>query len=120
MVDTSGPAEWSASYAQYLLRAAQQSARTLDLHYLVLRRVASGDLTPLAVNGVLTDFVERRGRDYADRVAGLGSRLMEGLVQAAAGASEPPPRYTPEDPAAWSRALAEYVSRVMQRPAPAT
>ena len=57
--------EWSAAQTDYILRAAKQSARALDLYYNVLQRVALGTLTPAAIRDTLTRFSESYGPAYA-------------------------------------------------------
>jgi hypothetical protein len=81
MIDPSGPAEWSASYAQYLLRAAQQTARTHGLYYLVLQRVSRGELSPVMLREALTTFSEQRGREYSDRLTQLSGQFFAGLAE---------------------------------------
>jgi hypothetical protein len=80
MIDPSGPAEWSASYAQYLLRTAQQTARTHGLYYLLLQRVSRGELSPATLRDALSAFSGRRGREYGDRFTQLSTRFFDGLA----------------------------------------
>ncbi|HZM97343.1 MAG TPA: hypothetical protein VFB92_28180 [Vicinamibacterales bacterium] len=110
MIDSSGSAEWSASYAQYYLRAAQQSARTQGLYYLVLQRVSRGELSPTTMRDALSAFSEQRGRSYGDRLNELSARFLAGLVQIATGATQPPPAYDALDPYSWFRRLTEYAA----------
>ena len=80
MIDPSGPAEWSASYAQYLLRTAQQTARTHGLYYLVLQRVSRGELSPATLRDALSAFSGQRGREYGDQLTQLSTRFFDGLA----------------------------------------
>jgi hypothetical protein len=80
MIDPSGPAEWSALYAQYLLRAAQQTARTHGLYYLVLQRVSRGELSPVTLRDALAAFGEQRGREYSERLTQLSGQFFAGLA----------------------------------------
>ena len=115
MIEPSGSTDWSAAYAHYLLRAAQQTARTQSLYYLVLQRVSRGELSPATLRDALTTFAERRGGDYGIRVADASARFFSGLVQIAAGASTPPPPYDPADPYGWYQRLASYTADVQRR-----
>ena len=116
MIEPSGSTDWSAAYAHYLLRAAQQTARTQSLSYLVLQRVSRGELSPATLRDALTAFAERRGGDYGTRVANASARFFSGLVQIAVGArTPPPPPYDPADPYGWYQRLTAYAADVQQR-----
>ena len=115
MNEPRGSTDWSAAYAHYLLRAAQQTARTQSLYYLVLQRVSRGELSPATLRDAMTTFAERRGGDYGIRVADASARFFSGLVQLAAGASTPPPPYDPADPYGWYQRLASYTADVQRR-----
>jgi hypothetical protein len=115
MNEPSGSTDWSAAYAHYLLRAAQQTARTQSLYYLVLQRVSRGELSPAALRDALATFAERRGADYGSRVADASARFFSGLVQIAAGASTPPPPYDAADPYGWYQRLASYTADIQRR-----
>jgi hypothetical protein len=110
MNEPSGSSDWSAAYAHYLLRAAQQTARTQSLYYLVLQRVSRGELSRATLRDALTTFAERRGQDYGSRVADASARFFSGLVQIAAGATTPPPPYDAVDPYGWYQRLSAYVA----------
>src|SRR5215510_2695647 len=110
MIDSSGPAEWSASYAQYYLRAAQQSARTYGLYHLVLQRVSRGELSTATMRDALAAFAEQRGGSYSERLNHLSARFLAGLVQIATGATQPPPPFDAGDPYLWFRRLTEYAA----------
>lgn len=115
MIDASGSMEWSAAYAQYLLRAAQQSTRSHGLYYLVLQRVSRGELSPTMLRDALSAFTDRRGQLYGGKLAELNARFFAGLVQIAGGASEPPPPYNATDPYSWFTQLTEYAARAHQQ-----
>lgn len=115
MIDASGSMEWSAAYAQYLLRAAQQSTRTHGLYYLVLQRVSRGELSPTMLRDALSAFADRRGRVYGEKLTELSARFFAGLVQIAGGASQPPPPYDGADPYGWFQRLTEYAADVQRR-----
>ena len=116
MIEPSGSTDWSAAYAHYLLRAAQQTARTQSLYYLVLQRVSRGELSPATLRDALTAFAERRGGDYGTRVADASARFFSGLVQIAVGArTPPPPPYDPADPYGWYQRLTAYAADLQQR-----
>jgi len=116
MIEPSGSTDWSAAYAHYLLRAAQQTARTQSLSYLVLQRVSRGELSPATLRDALTAFAERRGGDYGTRVANASARFFSGLVQIAVGArTPPPPPYDPADPYGWYQRLTAYAADLQQR-----
>ena len=116
MIEPSGSTDWSAAYAHYLLRAAQQTARTQSLSHLVLQRVSRGELSPATLRDALTAFAERRGGDYGTRVANASARFFSGLVQIAVGArTPPPPPYDPADPYGWYQRLTAYAADLQQR-----
>ena len=116
MIEPSGSTDWSAAYAHYILRAAQQTARSQSLSYLVLQRVSRGELSPATLRDALTAFAERRGGDYGTRVADASARFFSGLVQIAVGAQTPPaPTYDPADPYGWYRRLTAYAADLQQR-----
>ncbi len=115
MVQTEGSADWSASYAHYVMRSAQRSVRALDLYSSVLRRVAQGELSPATVRDLLSALSESRGAAYSARLTELSACFFAGLVQVAGHASHPPPAFDAADPMAWLRRLVEYANEVNHR-----
>ena len=61
MRDAEATADWTAAQMQYMLRAAQQSARAQDLYYTRAAARALGTLTPTAIRDTL-DVVFRELR----------------------------------------------------------
>src|SRR5262245_55550873 len=110
MIDSSGPAEWSDSFAQYYLRAAQQSARTYGLYHLLLQRVSRVELATTTMRDALSVVAEQRGVRYGARLNALSARFLAGLAQIATGATQPPPPFEAGDPYLWSRRLTEYAA----------
>ena len=116
MIEPSGSMDWSAAYAHYLLRAAQQTARTQSLYYLVLQRVSRGELSPATLRDALTAFGERRGGDYGTRIADASARFLSGLMQIAVGVRTPAaPPYDSADPYGWYQRLTAYAADLQQR-----
>src|SRR5262245_38292924 len=101
MHDADATADWTAAQMQYMLRAAQQSARAQSLYYAVLQRVALGTLTPAAIRDTLASFSADYGPSYATQVSQLAMHFLAGLLQAAGNTSDPPPSYDAANPTAW-------------------
>ena len=74
--------EWLTAYADYLRRAAEQSANTLDLYQQITDCMVRGELAPTATQDLLGSFVQARGTAYSDRLAQLNMRFFRGLVPA--------------------------------------
>ena len=108
--------DWTVAAAQYVLNTSQYSARSLDLSYAVLRRVAEGMLTPSAVHDALRSAYEAGREQYATDVAHISGEFFGALIQICTGAAESPPPPDGRDAAAWLARLAEY-SRSVQRDA---
>jgi hypothetical protein len=100
---------------QYMLRAAQQSARAQGFYYAVLQRVALGTLTPAAIRDTLASFSADYGPSYATEVGQLAMQFLGGLLQAIGNAHDPPPPYDAANPAAWFVRLSEYANSNSRR-----
>jgi hypothetical protein len=110
MRDADATADWTAAQMQYMLRAAQQSARAQDLSYAVLQRVALGTLTPGAIRDALASFSADYGPSYAAQVGQLAMQFVGGLLQVTGNAYDPPPPYDAANATAWFVRLSEYVN----------
>jgi hypothetical protein len=110
MPDADVSSEWSAAQARYMLRAAQQSARALDLYYSVLHRVALGTLTPAAIRDALASVAETHGPSYAAKLGAVSARFFSALLQLTTGAADAPPPFDPANPALWFAQLSEYAN----------
>ncbi|MEA2506705.1 MAG: hypothetical protein QOH48_1323 [Actinomycetota bacterium] len=75
-------ADWVARYQEYLTRAGDRSKGTQDLYRRIIGRVAEGELTPGAVEGLLNSFLQLHGAEYADKLAEISMRFLTGVVQA--------------------------------------
>ncbi|MGH9143333.1 MAG: hypothetical protein ACRD2I_19535 [Vicinamibacterales bacterium] len=100
---------------QYMLRAAQQSARAQDLYYAVLHRVALGTLTPTAIRDTLASFSADYGPTYAAQVGQLAMQFLGGLLQAIGNADDPAPPYDAVNPTTWFVRLSEYANSNSRR-----
>jgi len=100
---------------QYMLRAAQQSARAQDLYYAVLQRVALGTLTPTAIRDALASFSADYGPSYAAQVGQLAMQFVGGLLQVTGNAYDPPPPYDAANATAWFVRLSEYANANSRR-----
>lgn len=119
--------EWFTAYAEYLRRAAGQSASTIELYEEITDRIASGHLEPAASQELLTSFVQARGIAYSDEFAQLNIRffrelvrigtayayeLAQALMPDTAAPSVSPPEFDPADPAGWFQQLSDYSQQV--------
>lgn len=114
-------AEWFTGYAEYLRRAAGQSADTIELYQQVTDCIARGDLVPTAAPEMLTAFAQTRGTAYADQLTQLSMRFFSemaristiyahGLGQAVLPEAAPfplPPAFDPSDPVRWFQQLTD-------------
>jgi hypothetical protein len=122
-----GPADWPALYAQYLLRAAGQSAKSAELYQKIMDRVARGELPPTAVRDQLPTFAQGRGTTYTAKLAELNTQFFTRLVQlntsywhdltalvmpGTATPSIPLPPFDTADPIRWYQQLTEYASQL--------
>ena len=73
--------EWLTAYADYLRRAAEQSANTLDLYQQITDSMVRGELAPTATQDMLGSFVQARGTAYSDRLAQLNMRFFSEMVR---------------------------------------
>jgi hypothetical protein len=121
-----GPGEWPALYAQYLLRAASQSTRASQLYQEVFDGLARGELPPTVFREVLPDFTQTRGPLYTTRLAETTSRFFASLIELNAAAShdlltlllpeedatdpEPPPAFDPANPIVWYQQLTAHAA----------
>jgi hypothetical protein len=116
-------AKWFTAYTDYLKRAAEQSASTIDLYQQVTDRVVRGELAPTATQEMLAAFVQTRGTAYSDQLVQLNMRLFSEMVRIstayarelgqavlpeAAVAPAPPPAFDAADPAGWFQQLSDY------------
>jgi hypothetical protein len=113
--DAEATADWTAAQMQYMLRAAQQSARAQDLYYAVLQRVALGTLTPTDIRDRLASFSADYGPSYAAQVGQLAMQFASGLLQLTGNAYQPPPPYDAANPTAWFVRLSEYANANSRR-----
>lgn len=119
--------EWFTAYAEYLKRAAGQTASTIELYQEITDRVARGLLAPTAAQELMTSFVQVRGNAYTDELAQLNMRffrelvrigtayayeLAQALLPEAAAPPASPPEYDPADPAAWFQQLGDFSQRL--------
>jgi Pili and flagellar-assembly chaperone, PapD N-terminal domain len=125
-----GPAEWPSWYAQYLVRATEQSAKTLALYQQVLECVSRGELAPTALQELLPRFVQARSTAYTGRLTELTSRFFSELLQVGSAYSKelagllmpgttvpevPLPPLDPADPMKWLQQLGEYAGQLNAR-----
>ena len=73
--------EWLTAYADYLRRAAEQSANTIDLYQQITDCMVRGELAPTATQDMLGSFVQARGTAYSDRLAQLNMRFFSEMVR---------------------------------------
>ena len=92
-----------------MLRAAGQSARTLQLSDLLLGCVARGQLAPAAIRDSMARFLQERGPASTARTAELSARFFAGLLQLPD--AEAPPELNPANAADWFGRLHEYALR---------
>ena len=126
----SGSAEWTTLYSQYLLRVANQSAKTLELYQEVMDCVAQGALPATVLQDMQPDFVQARGSDYSSQFAEITMRFFAGVLQigarytnelsevvAPAVGETPlqPPPLNVADPAQWFQQLNEYATQLNAR-----
>jgi hypothetical protein len=115
MTDTDGLAHWSAAYGRFLTRAAARSTRTLDLWYLALQRVSRGEVDAPTLQRAWVDTFGAPDAGHLSALTASHAQFAAGLVQAAAGAPEPPPAYDAADPAAWFHRLVRYAAEADRR-----
>jgi hypothetical protein len=114
-------------YAQYLMRSANQSAKSANLYQKIMECVSRGQLAPTVFSDRLPAFVQTRGTDYANRLAEINTRFFSGMVQlnttyshelidvVLPGASIPPvtpPAFDAADPIRWFQQLTDYASQL--------
>ena len=124
---TNWAVEWFTAYAEYLKRAAGQSANTIELYQQITDRIVRGDLAPTATQEMLTSFVRVRGSAYSDELARLNVRFFGEMVRIGAayayelgqavvpGSSDSPPappEFDPANPADWFQGLNDYSARL--------
>lgn len=109
--------DWSSAQYAYFLRAAQHSARSLDLQYAVMRHVANGTLKPAEVVDAMRTLIDQHGTAYGGRLAEMNGRFLSRLLQISSGSDEPPPMFDPSNAAAWFPRLAEYIAANSRRTA---
>lgn len=118
--------EWLTAYADYLRRAAEQSANTLDLYQQITDSMVRGELAPTATQDMLGSFVQARGTAYSDRLAQLNMRFFSKMVRIGTAfahelghallpdAPVPPavPPFDASDPAGWFQQLGDYAEQL--------
>jgi hypothetical protein len=119
--------EWFTAYAEYLKRAAGQSASTIELYQQITDKIVRGDLAPTATQDLLAPFLQARGTAYSDELAQLNVRFFREMVRiGTAYAHElgqavlpesaippaPPPAFDPSDPTGWFEDLSDYSQRL--------
>ena len=118
--------EWLTAYADYLRRAAEQSANTLDLYQQITDSMVRGELAPTATQDMLGSFVQARGTAYSDRLAQLNMRFFSEMVRIGTAfahelghallpdAPVPPavPPFDASDPAGWFQQLGDYAEQL--------
>lgn len=123
-----GTGEWPALYAQYLLRAANQSTRASDLYQKVFDCLARGELAPTVFRDMLPSFIQTRGPAYTNKLAETTSRFFSSIVELNATAShelvklvlpgesstgpDAPPDFDPSNPIRWYQQLTEYAGEL--------
>ena len=125
-----GPAEWPALYSQYLLRSANQSARSLELYQEVMDCISRNELAPTALQDMLAAFIQARGTAYTNKLAEISMQFFSRMVQigtaysdelaelAMPGSAEPPlmpPQFDTADPMRWFQQLNDYASQLSAR-----
>jgi hypothetical protein len=101
--------DWTVAVAHYLLNASQHSAQSLDLSYAVLRRVASGTLSPAAVRDTMTR-ADAEHQQYSADMARISSEFFGALIQIVTGAAASPPAADSRHAADWIAQVGEYTS----------
>jgi hypothetical protein len=114
-------------YAQYLMRAASQSAKTAELYQKVMDCVARGALAPTVFQDMLPGFAQARGAAYAARLAEVSTQFFSGMVQidtayshelmeqvlpGFSAPSVPPPQFDAVDPMTWYQQMSEYAGQL--------
>jgi hypothetical protein len=125
-----GLAEWPALYSEYLLRTAEQSARSLELYQEVMDCIARNELAPTALQDMLGTFGRARGTAYTNQLTELSMRFFGEMVRIGTaytdelteammpGSVEPPlspPRFDPANPTAWFQQINDYASQLSTR-----
>ncbi len=121
------PGEWSALYAQYLVRAASQSTKTSTSYQQAMDAIARGELAPTVFQDRAAAFIQARGPAYTSKLAELSSRFLGRLVALDAGAAHElaslllaeetalpatPPELDPSDPIRWYQQLTDYAKEL--------
>jgi len=124
------PQDWSNSYSHFLSRATAQAAATLGLYQQALVKVSEGKLEPTAFQTEFPRFAQEHGAEYANKLSNLGARFLSRLVEISAAHSRhsvaspvadavgpeiTPPRFEPDNPAAWFEQFAEYAGKLNNR-----
>jgi len=119
--------EWFAAYGDFLKRAADQSASTIELYQQLMDRIVGGELAPTATQDLLAAFVRERGTTYSDELARLNARFFTEMVRIgtayahelgqavladAAMPPAPPPAFDAANPAGWFQDLSAYSQRL--------
>jgi hypothetical protein len=121
--------DWSASYSQYLARAAAISTRTLSLYQLALERVSQGKLPATIFQDHFVTFSVTHGPEFMNRFAEVGSRFLSDLVRLSSSFSQQspigaplataqedvPPEFDTSNPARWYEQMAEYAGQLNAR-----
>lgn len=125
--DRSASGDWPTLYAQYLLRAASQSAKSSELYQQIMEGVAQGDIAPTVFRDLMPTFAQTRGTDYATQLTELNTQFFSRQVELNASfwqelveligpetASLPaaPPAFDSDDPIRWYQQLTDYASHL--------
>jgi hypothetical protein len=120
-------ADWLTAYTDYLKRAADESAKTVELYQRVTDHIVGGELAPTAAQDMLAAFLQTRGTTYSDQLAQLtmrffsemvristayGQKLGQAILPEATVPSVSPPVFDPSDPARWFQQLNDYSQRL--------
>src|SRR4051812_23060708 len=100
---TGASAEWSAVSTDFMLRAAGQSARTLQLSEQLLGCVARGQLAPAALRDSMSRYFREHSAACTTKMAELSARFFAGLLEVPGG--DAPPEFEQSNPAEWFRGL---------------
>jgi len=119
-------------YAEYLMRAARQSARTLELYQEVMDCVTRNELAPTVLQDMMAAFMQARGTDYTNKMAEIATRFFGDMVQfGTAYADEmaelvlpgsslppiPPAAFDMSDPTRWYQQISDYAGELSARAA---
>lgn len=126
----SGSTEWPTLYSQYLMRVANQSAKTLDLYQEVIDCIARGELPATVLQDIQPSFLQARGAAFSSQFAEITMLFFAGVLQISATymdalsdlvapgvteASPQPPPLNVADPVQWFQQINEYATQLNAR-----